>query len=286
VGQGLSANKVTGQHASRRFSATSRYVAPGVEFARGACRDYSFPPHVHEGFTIGLVTAGAESLQYGAEFHSVRAGAVYALPPDHIHGGRSIERGGWRYLSLYVAPNSLEAMIGEAALSGLFNCARLMENTPLAQKLAHALLAIDAAEAQLENDSAIQEILTSLSASGGAGGKGDTGARRTDARRLSHLRDYIDAHYTDDISLLHLAQVAGWSRQHVITVFKAELGVTPYAYLIARRLAAARARIMGGAPISAAALESGFYDQSHLTRHFVRAYGQPPAAHARSALLN
>jgi AraC-like DNA-binding protein len=41
-----------------------------------------------------------------------------------------------------------------------------------------------------------------------------------------------------------------------------------------------RAKVLLGAglPITSAALAAGFYDQAHLTRHFKRVVGVPPAA--------
>ena len=41
----------------------------------------------------------------------------------------------------------------------------------------------------------------------------------------------------------------------------------------------AKARLRDGAPLAAAAFDSGFYDQAHLTREFVRTYGFTPKAY-------
>ena len=42
-----------------------------------------------------------------------------------------------------------------------------------------------------------------------------------------------------------------------------------------------RADIAAGSSLANAALSAGFADQSHMTRHFTRAYGMPPGRWAR-----
>jgi AraC-like DNA-binding protein len=51
-----------------------------------------------------------------------------------------------------------------------------------------------------------------------------------------------------------------------------------------RRLDRARALIRRGTPLVEAALASGFADQSHMTRHFKKAYGLSPGRWATVAV--
>ncbi|WP_449405942.1 helix-turn-helix domain-containing protein [Massilia phosphatilytica] len=54
--------------------------------------------------------------------------------------------------------------------------------------------------------------------------------------------------------------------------FAGATGLTPHAYLIQRRIEAARALLARGAALADAAAASGFADQSHMTRIFIRTY--------------
>ena len=54
------------------------------------------------------------------------------------------------------------------------------------------------------------------------------------------------------------------------------VGTRPYRYLIMRRLDRARALMRSSFSIADAAYESGFADQSHMTRQFKRTYGLSP----------
>jgi AraC-like DNA-binding protein len=58
--------------------------------------------------------------------------------------------------------------------------------------------------------------------------------------------------------------------------FRACLGTSPYRYLVMRRLDRVRALVRDGEPLADAAAACGFADQSHMTRHFKRAYGLTP----------
>jgi AraC-like DNA-binding protein len=50
----------------------------------------------------------------------------------------------------------------------------------------------------------------------------------------------------------------------------------PHQYLTSRRVDQARGLLLSGMPVADAAVGSGFYDQSHLTRHFKRILGVNP----------
>ena len=63
--------------------------------------------------------------------------------------------------------------------------------------------------------------------------------------------------------------------------FSHAFGIPPHAYVLGRRLEAARDRILGGQPLADVAAEVGFYDQAHLSRRFKRFLGTTPGRFAR-----
>ena len=122
----------------------------------------------------------------------------------------------------------------------------------------------------------------------------DEGAPHTPAeleesvRRSEHdavidaVRAYLEAHCTRVVTLAELARLTGFSQFHVCRLFRDAVGVPPYAYLVRARLARARRMIAAGEPLSTVAYATGFSDQSHLTRHFKRAFGVTPGQYVRT----
>jgi AraC-like DNA-binding protein len=76
--------------------------------------------------------------------------------------------------------------------------------------------------------------------------------------------------------LTELAKLVGVSRFQLLRGFAREVGTTPHAYLVQRRIQFARRLLVAGRPIVEAAIDAGFADQSHLTRAFVRQFGITP----------
>jgi AraC-like DNA-binding protein len=74
------------------------------------------------------------------------------------------------------------------------------------------------------------------------------------------------------------ATTSRWYRwqQLLGRVFKDGVGLTPHAYQDQLRVRLAKQLLAQQAPIAQAAVEAGFYDQAHLTRHFKRAVGITP----------
>ncbi|WP_137927978.1 helix-turn-helix domain-containing protein [Cupriavidus sp. 2SB] len=87
------------------------------------------------------------------------------------------------------------------------------------------------------------------------------------------LRDYlIDAKGT----IGGLAEDLGWSREGFSRRVSRELGVGPHAFRLLARLNRARNLLRDGMSPATVAAETGFADQSHLTRCFRGVFGTTP----------
>jgi AraC-like DNA-binding protein len=97
---------------------------------------------------------------------------------------------------------------------------------------------------------------------------------------IALARSLIDDDPAASLTLDDLARASGLSRFQVLRGFVKATELTPHAYLVQRRIALARRLIGGGSTLADAAAASGFADQSHMTRIFVRKYGLSPGAYA------
>jgi AraC family transcriptional regulator len=88
--------------------------------------------------------------------------------------------------------------------------------------------------------------------------------------------EYLEARLADDVSVAELAVLAGLSAGHFSGLFRNTTGEPPHRYHLRLRVERARRLIERGMNASDAALEVGFFDQSHLTRHMRRLLGTSP----------
>ncbi len=88
--------------------------------------------------------------------------------------------------------------------------------------------------------------------------------------------EFLSENLGEKISLDNAAKEAGLSSFHFLRVFKNETGVSPHVFRTIRRIESAKKLITGGMPLPVVAVETGFTDQSHLSRNFRQYTGATP----------
>lgn len=115
-----------------------------------------------------------------------------------------------------------------------------------------------------------------------------TGERVAHVRGLSPqilkmILEFIDSGLERDLSLQHLAGMAGLSLDGFIRAFKQSMGLPPHRYVLRMRVERAQA-LLGNFALSMAeiALRAGFADQSHFSRMFHRLTGLAPRQYRKA----
>ncbi|TPW26951.1 helix-turn-helix transcriptional regulator [Martelella alba] len=102
--------------------------------------------------------------------------------------------------------------------------------------------------------------------------------------QVSKVRRHIEENIDETITLVNLASLLGLSVSYFSAVFKVSFGVSPHAFIIARRVEKAKKSIaLTDAPLSEIALDCGLSDQAHLSRIFRRHTGVTPTAWRRAS---
>jgi AraC-like DNA-binding protein len=95
--------------------------------------------------------------------------------------------------------------------------------------------------------------------------------------------EYVNAHYAAPISLRHVADAVGYSACHLTTTFRQVTGMPVTAWIIKRRISAARRLLAEKNVDVATACEAvGFGDICYFTRQFVRHVGVTPGRYRAS----
>ena len=93
---------------------------------------------------------------------------------------------------------------------------------------------------------------------------------------IARALDFIHAHLDERLPLAELAALSRLSVWRFSTVFRHHLGASPHRYICALRVKRVQALMAQGMTPAVAASCVGFYDQSHLTRHFKSTVGLTP----------
>jgi AraC-like DNA-binding protein len=264
-----------------------RAPGPGeLELLRATYVTHAFAPHSHEGFAFGVIEAGAERFRYRRGMHLAPAGSIVIINPGEPHTGDAALAGGWRYRMFYPSATLLQQ--SATALSGRarpvpFFPEPVVTDVPLARALVGLHATLEESPDPLERVTRLLTVFARL-----VQRHADTLHLAAEARPepalARRVRDYLEAHLSEPVALADLAQVVGTSEFHLIRVFQQTTGLPPHAYLTQMRVTRAKHLLAQRVSPAQVAQLVGFYDQSHLTRHFKRIVGIPPAQYARHTI--
>ena len=100
--------------------------------------------------------------------------------------------------------------------------------------------------------------------------------------RLRLAIDFMENQLAQSIGVADIAAAAGMSAFHFSRAFRTTTGAPPYAYLLDRRIAAAKRRLAEpGLALAAIAHECGFNNASQFSRMFKAATGRTPSDYRR-----
>ena len=233
---------------------------------------WSYPRHCHDTWAVLLVDDGAIAYDLDSRRHEAAPRSVTVLPPGVVHDGRPAPGAGWfRKRELYLDAGFLPAgLVGAAVDRTNLTDPRIAATV---SALHRSLAAAEPLDAEARLSSVADRLVDALAHRAPR-------PRRTEPRIAHALRELLDEHVTTGVTLAACATVLGRSTGHLVRSFTREFGVSPHAYLVGRRIDVARRLLLSGVPAARVAVEAGFHDQAHLTRHFRRHVATTPARFA------
>ncbi|WP_189186115.1 helix-turn-helix transcriptional regulator [Streptomyces albiflavescens] len=259
----------------REITAWRPHVPGVVEVFHAHYTEYAYPMHVHEAWTLLIVDDGAVRYDLDRHEHGTPHDTVSLLPPHVPHNGSPVTEHGFRKRVLYLDLSRLDESLIGPAVDGpdLVDPVLRRRVGQLHRALAHP-------GDEWEAESRLTLIAERL--------RGHLRPRLVEEPRpdrpLAHrLRELLDERLVQGIALDEAAALVHAHPAHLVRAFSGAYGIAPHQYLMSRRVDRARRLLLEGGRPAEVATATGFYDQSHLTRHFRRLVGVSPGRYRSSS---
>lgn len=249
-----------------------------LELLHAARVTHDYPRHMHEEYSLAAILQGTEITNCRGGDHTARPGDLLLINAEEVHSNQSV---GSEYRLIKVRVKTFQRLahdLGEPALTAPYFPELVVNDPLLFRRLLSLHLKLEQSISALEQESAFLSTMSLVLTRTNK----DYRARRAGTKEGSEdvyvrrVRDYLRSHYAENVSLTQLSSLTNLSSYYLLRVFHNRAGFPPHEYQTQVRIAHARKLIRNGTPLSQAALETGFFDQSHLTRNFKRIVGVTP----------
>jgi AraC-like DNA-binding protein len=219
---------------------------------------------------------------YRHQNHTLESGRLILCQPDEVCGSEPVAGGGH---TIRLAVSCSAEMFQKAAndisdkrTPTPFLADFVKADAYLARLFVEFFRSLERPASQLERSSKLGELLTEIVFRRTSP---PPPQRRIKSERglVKRVREYLDGNCTDNISLERLAALVNVSPFHLNRVFRNEVGIPPHAYQTQVRVHRSKSLLARGVSIEQTALEVGFFDQSHFTKHFKRMMGFTPGVY-------
>ncbi|HEY4049801.1 MAG TPA: AraC family transcriptional regulator [Acidobacteriaceae bacterium] len=244
---------------------------------------HRFARHAHEHLVIALVEEGVQQYTYQGSLHRTPAGQIFFVDGGEPHTGEPGTDRGYLYRTLCLNPRvfmQLGSEVTDREDLPHFRDA-VVDDRELFTRLLRLHRAVAKGAPTMDRESFLLAIVEHLTAT------------HVEQRRLSvqlgredlvvrQVREYLQAHYAEDVSLAQLGALTSRSSFHLARAFSKMFGLPPHAYLESIRVQRARELLSSGTSVVDTALSVGYTDQAHFTHRFRRHTGITPGQY-RSA---
>ena len=226
-----------------------------------------FKPHMHKTFSVGAVDRGEVLYTAGTRQSSLVPGALALINPEAIHSCNTLGANKRSYYMLYLDVDwclQVQKTLWNVEVFNEVSCVHL-DNEDLYTHYIGTMIKLMAPDCTLlEKEQQLVELITTLF------NLSCRPEKRVDAvaEGIDCLRQQLGSNLKVDLTLDSLASEIGANPYTLLRKFKKVTGLTPHAYRMNCRIEQAKKYLRQGEDIAETALECGFFDQSHMHRHF------------------
>ena len=240
---------------------------------------FSFEPHWHEEFTVGLLNSGVVQFHHDGKTEHITTDKVIIVNPGEVHSADGSGSPNLGFRMVYIPESSFREVVSQRTkLPGSLCFSQTVLSDPsVSRDLSMALHTLDSDASLLAKQGMLLDIMAAVIRrfSSWSGVIDRSGAPGT----LDRARQYLHDRISDDVSLDDLGTETGLTKFHLLRAFRNRFGLPPHAYQLQQRVLQAKRMLKSFSP-AYVALECGFSDQSHFTRVFRAHTGTTPRRYA------
>lgn len=254
-----------------------------LRFLRAKYVQHSFAPHAHDYYVLGIIEDGVQTFTHGYARHITTPGKLIVINPGEIHTGEAAVRDGFAYRALYPSVALLQSCL-EAFKSPPARLPQFSGGTVQDIHLYRWIQRLHQGSENPESPLALEEGFIRFFVElvrRHATLTFDLPAYRLAHQAIRQVRDYLEAHYAEPITLSDLSAQVYITPYHLARLFTKQVGIPPHKYLENVRIRHAEHLLNSGMSIAEVAFATGFSGQSHFTRTFKRFIGTTPGEYLK-----
>lgn len=238
----------------------------GVEIKQCEGKAQSYKKHLHKELSIGLIETGSTVVDFNRKTFELAKGDLIIIPPMLSHRCSPDDINIWQFIMIYIDPKYYEGRLNFAQVSKVQGDIVIRFRKFIDQISNEAdeirteellIYLLDELEHAVNKDNLFRFQLE-------------------DEAQIVLIKQYIEEHYKDEISLHDLEKTFNINKFILIRKFKTIVNTTPSAYKLQLKIAEAKKQLEAGRDVFEICEEVGFYDQAHFIREFKRMNGMSP----------
>lgn len=253
---------------------------------------HSAGPHTHGFFALLYATGGTGTMQFGRRTLPVSNGSLVVTAPGEVHdtaGLYGVSRWGLDFMPDVFGAEAAGWMFPRPSRPEWTMFLRRSWDAPQVIEVPHAMredwyrqlatIAHELTECAHGYREVVRAELKALLIRTARLVNRERPAESPEPRSplLGEVFDVIEARFAERVSLTDVARAVGRSPAHLTTVVREQTGMTVQQWIIERRMAEARQRLMGSDEnVNVLAERVGYRDPTLFIRHFKRAHGVTP----------
>jgi len=234
-----------------------------------------FPNHFHEYYVIGFIEDGERCLSCRNQEYTIAKGDIVLFNPGDNHACVQSDDGTLDYRGFNITKEVMldlaEEVTGKRELPGFSKTVIFDEEVTCYLHPLHELVMKGSCEFGKE-----ENLLLLISLLIQRYGQPFESCIPECREEIEKACDFMEQHFADRIYLDQICHYAGLSKSTLLRAFTKSKGFTPYSYLENIRIGKAKKLLEQGVPPIEAAMQTGFFDQSHFTNYFNRFIGLAP----------